>query len=91
MQVDHIDGDGLNNCRDNLRVCSSEQNAKNIKVRPGRLKGITPVGSKWQAQIAAEGRHLYLGLFESPELAAKAYDRAARKYHGEFAATNSPC
>lgn len=95
--VDHIDGDSLNNTRVNLRGCTHAENAKNkraIKAISG-FKGVrlhlNPLNwpRPWYAKICVDGQKLHLGSFATAEEAAKAYDAAARFYHGEFAATNA--
>ena len=91
--VDHIDGDGLNNRRANLRICSVAENTRNRRARQGvssRYKGVTyyEKQGKWQARICAGGKRHYLGWFGDEEEAARAYDAAARRLHGEFASVN---
>lgn len=92
-QVDHIDGDGLNNTRINLRLASASLNGANRGPTKGRrYKGITPgkrAGS-WLAMITVNRRTRSLGVFESQEDAAKAYDVAALEAWGEFAYQNLP-
>lgn len=94
--VDHRDHDGLNNTRENLRLCTRRQNAWNIGSSPnqkrGGFKGVSldkPTG-KWVAKLGGSRGPLYLGLFKSAEDAARAYDRAARENFGEFAGLNFP-
>ena len=93
--VDHINGDGLDNRRVNLRLCAATDNARH-RVKPrgysNPYKGITlhrPSG-KWQASIKVCGRSIYLGLFDDPVHAARAYDSAALNYFGEYALLNFP-
>jgi hypothetical protein len=99
--VDHQDGDGLNNQRANLRVCTSRQNSRNKTCsRPNRkapFKGIYWHGKRqrWCARIAAgkqredgTSKVIVLGYFVSPEEAAAAYDKAALEHFGEFAQVN---
>lgn len=86
--VDHKDGDGLNNTRDNLRVCDHGENARNAIAHADAsigLRGVTKRGKKWQAQIQAHGVRRYLGCFTSPTAAHEAYSKAATELHGEFA------
>jgi hypothetical protein len=83
--VDHIDHNGLNNRRSNLRVCTPRQHQANRG--PSRFVGVffEKRGGKWQAHIMAHGKHYYLGLFDDEVKAAKARDRKAYELHGEFA------
>lgn len=93
MMVDHINGDGLDNRRANLRVCNHFQNAQNRGPTAGcrQYKGAfpTPTG-RWQAFIGAFGVRHYLGTFDTEIEAATAYDRAALRFHKEFARLNFP-
>lgn len=93
MQIDHVNGNGLDNRRGNLRVADNSTNQANIPklgVRSSRFKGVTWHASacRWQAQLKVRGRNLYLGLFASEEDAARAYDAAALEHFGEFARPN---
>jgi hypothetical protein len=90
--VDHIDGNGLNNRRSNLRPSSPAENGKNRKKQRGKtsspFKGVSKHGEKWQASIQADGEQKYLGVYDDPVAAARAYDLAAIKYHKTHAHTN---
>lgn len=94
FKTDHKDGNGLNNCRSNLRVATDSQNAANrgkTKQRAtSKYKGVSwyRKGQKWQAHICFLNRSIGLGHFNSEIAAAGAYDVAARKYFGEYANTN---
>lgn len=93
--VDHIDGDGLNNRRANLREATVRQNNRNLRKTTGhtsQYKGVSLYKStaKWCAQIRVNGRTIGLGHHADEVAAAVAYDRAARLYFGEFAALNFP-
>lgn len=92
--VDHIDHDGLNNLRSNLRVASAAQNAQNrqkIKGATSRFKGVTwsSPHQRWFVSLKVNRRQKYLGLFDDEIEAAKVYDVAALEHFGEFAATNA--
>ena len=93
MDTDHQDGDGLNNQRTNLRVCTNAQNNQNKSKYSNNITGFKGVvlhkeAKKFQAQIFVNRKHINLGLFNSLKKAALAYNEAAKKYHGEFANLN---
>jgi hypothetical protein len=89
QQVDHIDGDRLNNRADNLRFSTQAQNCANRKSKcPHGFKGITLVRGAWSAMIMHDGKRYYMGRFKEQSRAAEAYDRAALALSGEFAALN---
>ena len=91
--VDHIDGNGLNNTRANLRLATSGQNVMNRGKRRGvgnGYKGVwldVPTG-RWRSAICINYKLVHLGMFKDALDAAIAYDVAARKHFGEFARPN---
>lgn len=94
VHVDHVDGDTLNFRRRNLRLCTNAQNSRNrhgAKSRSG-YKGVSRVkGSpRWRARLMLDHKEQYLGMFDTPEAAARAYDRAAARHFGAFACPNFP-
>lgn len=91
LQVDHIDRNGLNNQRNNLRLATSLQNSRNSRSRMGTslYKGVCLYKNRaWASQIRTSERILHLGYFPTQWEAAQAYNDAARKYFGEFAVLN---
>ena len=89
--VDHINGNGLDNRMENLRWCSQAQNCWNARKRKDStrpFKGIYFKDNGWHARIRSGGKEIHLGSFRKPELAARAYDSAARRLRGKFAKTN---
>jgi hypothetical protein len=90
--VDHIDGNGLNNRRCNLRVCTPAQTRANARPRAGssRFIGVCRKGDKWEASITYRGEYFYLGRFDDEVEAAKARDRKAYELNGAHAYLNRP-
>lgn len=91
--IDHINGDGLDCRRINMRLASSAENQRNRSTPANNKSGYKGVSwykplSKWRAAIKAGDKTMHIGYFDDLEAAARAYDDAARKYHGEFARTN---
>ena len=93
-QVDHINHNGLDNRRKNLRACSHNQNVQNSRVRRDSRCGFKGVNERrpgrWRALIRVNGRRITIGNFRCPREAAIAYDGAALKYFGDFALLNFP-
>lgn len=94
LVVDHINGDGLDNRRENLRICTSVQNTYNSKSNVNSTsdyKGVCIIKeNKFMSQIRFEGLNKVLGYFTNEIEAAKAYDRKALELFGEFAYLNFP-
>lgn len=94
MDIDHKNSDGLCNCRENLRVCTRSQNNQNARKRSDttqRYKGIyTTWNGKFAARLWDKYLKIHIGVYDTPELAARAYDRKAKELFGEFAKLNFP-
>lgn len=95
MFVDHINRDGLDNRRANLRFATAQQNHFNRSVSARNKSGYKGVHwsdhhKKWVAQIRSNGKSCVLGRFDTAEEAARVYDEAAKSLHGEYACLNMP-
>lgn len=87
--VDHINGNGLDNRRENLRICTVQQNLFNMRAEKDTVSGIKGVcwdkqKSLWMAKIMLDGKTINLGRFKNKEHAAEAYNRAAKDLFGVF-------
>lgn len=94
LNVDHRDGDGLNNCRGNLRAATHSQNMRGFQHKrqgtSSQFRGVSwdrPL-KKWRAMILVGKNRLWLGSFKKEIDAARAYDAAAIRHFGEFASPN---
>jgi len=91
ITVDHVNGNGLDNRRENLRLCSIHQNSHNaVRITSHGFVGISyqKAHNKWRASICYKGKRIYLGEYDQPEEAAAVYDSHARKYFGPMAKVN---
>ena len=91
---DHRDRNTLNNQRDNLRIATRMQNASNVGKRSHNTSGFKGVfwhkiAGRWAAQIRANKKQHFLGLFDTPDAAHAAYCEAAANLHGDFAFSDS--
>lgn len=90
IECDHINGDGLNNQKYNLRLCDKSGNGCNRGANKNNTSGFKGVvwdnsANKWRARIGLHRKVKHLGLFDTPEEAHAAYCKAAHELHGEFA------
>tara|TARA_R110000765_G_scaffold45787_1_gene94617 strand:+ start:52 stop:537 length:486 start_codon:yes stop_codon:yes gene_type:complete len=88
MDIDHIDGDRLNNRRSNLRICTRQQNGMNLKISKKNKSGVKGVSwhkdlNKWHAQIQCN-KKIHLGYFDDFYEAVRVRQEAEEKYFGEF-------
>lgn len=93
VHVDHINGDGLDNRKSNLRFCSNTQNSMNTTISRNNNSGYKGVSfrkdvGKWRAYIGVNRESIHLGYFENVYDAARAYNKAALEYFKEFAKLN---
>ena len=97
LDVDHWDGNGLNNCRSNLRISTRSQNNANRKpyaFSASKYKGVhfrrDRQQNPWRVSIGYNNQRIWIGVFADEVEAAQAYDAKARELYGEFALTNFP-
>lgn len=94
QDIDHADGNGLNNQKANLRPCSMTQNLGNTSLRRDSTSGYKGVSKmkdcdRWRAQIQYKKKKKHLGLYSTKEEAQAVYRRAAKECFGEFCNTSS--
>lgn len=100
--VDHKNRNGLDNRKENLRICTRSQNMYNQEIHKNNksgYKGVIDISKYpsytrkkspvWAAKINVNKKRIFLGIFDTAEQAAKAYDDAAKLYHAEFSCTNN--
>jgi len=89
--VDHINRNKLDNRKENLRLCTQAENARNASIRTDNTSGYKGVAfndNRWQATTKINGKRVYIGRYKTAKEAALAYDEVVRKLHGDFASTN---
>jgi hypothetical protein len=91
--IDHINGNKLDNRKENLRICTQAQNAMNARRAITNKSGFKGVSwdkqrGKWKAYLSIKNKQKLLGRFIDKVNAAKAYNKAAKYYRGEFASLN---
>lgn len=95
FEIDHINGNGLDNREANLRICTTSQNQQNSTKKANQsslFKGVDwdKAAGKWRARITVSRKLIYIGRYKSELMAAKAYDIKAVELFGEFANLNFP-
>ena len=93
MVVDHIDHDGLNNCKSNLRIATLSENRRNsrkAKDTSSKYKGVSwhKNNKKWEVKIGFNYKKIHIGYFNNIKEAAEAYNKKAKELFGEFAYLN---
>jgi len=91
--IDHVDGDGLNCQKLNMRKCTHQHNIMNQRPQKNKssiYKGVCIQGAKWRSGIMFNKKGIYLGLFVNEMDAAKTYDKKAVELFGEYARLNFP-
>lgn len=89
LDVDHVDHDGLNNRRSNLRICTRSENLQNQRKRLDNASGFKGVNfykrtGRWRAYIMKDRKSQHLGYFDTPEEAYAKYCAASQELHGEY-------
>lgn len=93
LEIDHINHNGIDNRKCNLRICTTSQNLHNTKIQRNNTSGYKGVSfnkltNKWEAYIKINNKKIHLGLFNTSEDAARAYDAKTKNSFGKFALTN---
>ena len=95
VEVDHINGNGLDNRRENLRLATRHENCRNARKQQGcssRYRGVSWYKTKqrWESRLNFNGRLYHLGYHDDEEDAARIYDNKARELFGDFVTVNFP-
>lgn len=93
LEIDHINGNSLDNRKENLRAVTSSQNKMNKRSHnksKSKYKGVSILKNKWRAEIKYDGAIKHIGVFDNEKIAAIAYDRVAKIHFGKFARLNFP-
>ena len=91
LEVDHINGNGLDNRKLNIRLCLHKDNGRNLKLQrrnKSGQKGVEKVKNKWRSSIVVDYRKNHIGYFYTKQEAALAYNNSALKNYGRFARLN---
>ena len=91
LEVDHKNGDRLDNQKNNLRICTHADNMRNRKINKSTMsgyKGVRNNHGRWQACITFNHKFIHLGNFTDKKVAAQKYNETAKQYFGEFARLN---
>lgn len=89
MEIDHIDGNTLNNQCSNLRICSKFENARNVRLTSKNTSGHKGVcwskhNNRWHARVICNNHTYHLGYFLDKQEAIDAYNKKAKELHGEY-------
>ncbi len=90
-EIDHIDGNPLNNSESNLRAATHAENSRNKRKKKSNKSGyigVKQTGKKWRADLKIGNLRLYIGTFDDPQEASRVRDSVAEFHHGEFAVLN---
>lgn len=90
MQIDHKNGNGLDNRKENLRVCTNMENNRNKGIARKNTSGVTGISwnknyEKWHTYIKINNKFIFLGYFGDKEIAIQIRKQAEKQYFGEFA------
>lgn len=94
LVCDHINGDGLDNRLDNLRICTQKENIRNKNKTKNqtssKYKGVSfnKLNNNWRVRMEKDGSQVEIGSFKTEKEAAEAYNKAAIKMYGEYAKVN---